>query len=305
MSFEEHRQYADSFTYEYIGYEQDPDYRWKIIKVKKLGTKFEEIPSAYRVMPRKWRLLDKEKGLMVMEDHSNYWSNLAISDKCRFSLFTKFEENQYYYKDHTKSAMEKITTLCDYENSYLRAYLDGGTYLEYISLWEVEKYIDNDPEKGVEKWATDDNGKLKFHSIDPQLFQMNTTNYYRNKYHDKIYSFKFEPFFTEKQFAQIQNVDLDCGEGGSTKGRLFILSEDEIKKYYSNGEKITNYDYNYGGYQIFYTRTRKNIDGKNTLCGFIVNPDGTVGGFQQFDGYDTGDWHYFIPAICVAPAPHR
>lgn len=320
MNFEEHSQYADTYTYEYIDYEHDPDNPRGDIKVTKTGTKFENIPTGYRIAPRKWRLLDKEKGLMVMEDYSRYWSKLEISDTIKFSNFDKYNDNYTYfysykyYKDHTKSEIEKQTTLCDYETSYLRAWLDGGYYYEYIDLWKVKSYnIPGDPDSGVKEWEVDDNGKHVLHSIDRQKYCMNTTNYFRNKVYSEPKPFNFEPYFTEKQFTQIKEVDLDCGEGGSVKGRLFILSEDEIRKYYSKGEKIINekyystyYDSQYYDYSIFYTRTRKkNSDGKNTLCAVKINHDGTVDEFVQLEGYDTGDYHYFIPAICVAPAPQK
>ncbi|MDE5580004.1 MAG: Ig-like domain-containing protein [Treponemataceae bacterium] len=253
-------------------------------------------PAAYKITPRKWRLLDREKGLMVMEDYDSYM-NIGIR---YFSVFSYMPyENDHYYAYYNKNVIEKMPAIFNYETSHLRAWLDGGEYLEYFDFFEA--YNNGN-------FKTDGNGKYIYDHTEVRMFRMNerriwTDDYGRHRDYAP-YTNKgnhFQNFFAPSQLAQIKEVDLDCGEGGSVKGRLFILSEDEIRKYYSDGSKFNWY---YTG-ETCLTRTRKKIDGKNTLCAVKINYDGTVKEFVQLEGYDTGDYNYIIPAICVAPAPQE
>ncbi len=253
---------------------------------------------AYRIHPRKWRLLDKEKGLMVMENYDDKMG--AILEN--YKTFSLFYYNPYgdifHYAYHNKSDIERLP-VCNYETSYLRAWLDGGEYLECFNFVEMKDG----------NFRLDGNGKQIYANTQARLFRMNerrtwTDDYGRYKDYDARTNTgnTFQNFFTPNQLAQIQNVDLDCGEGGSVKGRLFILSEDEIKKYYSDGSKLCPWR-DWG--DTYWTRTRKKIDGKNTLCVVKTNYDGAFKKFVQLEAYDTGDMWRIIPAICVAPAPQK
>lgn len=258
---------------------------------------------AKKIHPRKWRLLDREKGLMVME---NYDPNMyeLLNNSFQFSLFCHNPYgDEFHYAYYNKNDIESIAAICNYETSYVRAWLDGGEYLECFNFSEMEDG----------KFKTDRNGKYIYGGTQVRMFRMNerriwTDDQGRYRNYDAYTNSgnNFQKFFAPGQLSQIKEVDLDCGEGGSVKGRLFILSEDEIKQYYynSNTPVRDSNRYVYDG-MTYWTRTRKKVNGKNTLCGFRLNSDGTVKEFVQFDGYDTGAYRYFIPAICVAPAPHR
>lgn len=220
-----------------------------------------------KVIPRKWRLVDKERGLLFMEGINNErfvyatWRHLLDS-----GLWEPYDEQ-------IKNAIKQITTLCDYETSSVRAEIDGGEYLQYWTVF----YGNNEGER------------TGFSRIEPHI---------DNKNFESTYS--FYKFNTERQLAQIKEVDLDCGEGGYTKGRIFIPSEDEMNIYFSKG-KIPDF-FKYG--QTLLTRTRKEIDGENKLCAVMTNEDGTFKNFTYIDGYNLSNHYwYFIPAICVKPAP--
>lgn len=249
-------------------------------------------PAAYKITPRKWRLLDREKGLMVMEDYDSNMKNLYYSKKFSCFYYYNFDNNKY------KNDINGMPAICNYEDSYLRAWLDGGEYLEYIPFATTKDG----------EWQRNENGQYILYSYTlVRKFRMNERCILTHDGRTWDWGVKtntdnhFQKFFAPGQLAQIKEVDLDCGEGGSVKGRLFILSEDEIKKYYSDGSKFNDY---YWG-EICYTRTRKKIDGKNTLCAVKINYDGTLKEFVQLEGYDTGAYNYFIPAICVAPEPQE
>ena len=254
-------------------------------------------PAAYKITPRKWRLLDKEKGLMVME-YYDYYMKIR---KSKFSMLDYFPyDNDFYYKYCNKNDIEKNPAICNYETSYLRAWLDGGEYLEYLTFVNADKNGNT---------TFDSNGKYTYHSTQVRMFRMNERRIWtddQGRHRDYApytnTDNHFQNFFAPSQLAQIKEVDLDCGEGGSVKGRLFILSEDEIRKYYSDGSKFNSY---YSG-ETCWTRTRKKINGRNTLCAVKINYDSTVKEFVQLEGYDTGNYNnYIIPAICVAPAPQE
>lgn len=258
-------------------------------------------PAAYRIHPKKWRLLDKEKGLMVMED---YDSAMGIKGSCFSMFYYNPHGDEFFYADHNKSDIEKIPAICNYETSYLRAWLDGGEYLECFNF---SKSKNNGEPK------LDGNGKHIYDSTQVRIFRMNERQIWtddQGRYRDfpprTNASNCFQNFFAPGQLAQIQNVDLDCGEGGSVKGRLFILSLDEIIKYYYLSKapiQDPNEYYVYDG-KTFWTRTRvKGSDGKPRLLAVKTNSDGTVKKVVELEGYDTGGSNYFIPAICVKPAP--
>ena len=242
---------------------------------------------ACKIKPRKWRLLDKQKGLMVMESYED--TGINYSYKFRVDIARDFT-------DDFKDDINGMSNICDYETSHLRAWLDGGRFVYYSPYY----YLTNNGEIVYE------NGKKKYwgrtqliecYMNEPIIFT-DLNGKYREWAACTNKRNEFENFLAPGQSSQIKEVDLDCGEGGNTKGRLFILSEDEIKQYYYNSNTPIFLPYAYGG-MTFWTRTRKKVDGKYRLCGFEINSDGTLKEFVQFEGYDTGDYHYFIPAICV------
>lgn len=285
------------------------------------GNKDEDGYYAYKIKPMKWRLLDREKGLLFPErpftqryndrDRKTSW---AFSD---FRIDTSWYFMEHYMdngdsvlsplKDYgNEEALKNFKTLCDYGTSWARAYLDGGIYYKYKNLYPIDHYVNGDRNKIA--WKKTDG------YIACSKMEMEVKN---NSLYDDYYNFMWH--FTPKQYELIQTVNLDCGEGGNTQGRFFLLSEDDVKNpaYFPAGCKFCTPDID--GNDIFLTRTKKKIDGKDTLCAVELNRDGTFQKYIQVNGYsrlekdengkryeyNTSDEYDIIPAICVAPAPHR
>lgn len=223
------------------------------------------------VIPKKWWLCDKEKGLMISEECEAVFPCFVANNI--FSTSGVFDYVPYI--EQIISAIKEITTLCDYETSFIHGYFNGEEFFDY----ELYYYTSD----------------KSFAYIKPRLGYVHfdvTALYCQN---------------TERQLAQIKEMDLDCGEGGHTKGRKFILSEEEIKACFSNGYKVS-LEYFHKDIDIKYilTRTRKKIDGENKLFAVELNEDRSFKEFTYLDGYTLikqKDYCCYIPAICVKPAP--
>lgn len=287
------------------------------------GNKDKDRYYAYKIKPMKWRLLDREKGLLFPErpfkSRQYDYNARRVTGFSDFNIITKEYGIFEYYEDGScgiapqkdyanEEFLKNLKTLCDYGTSWARAYLDGGTYYRYSNIFPIDHYVNGDGNKPVYK-KTDD-GYAVCSKVETKM--MNSYSYDYGYYN-------FMGLFTPTQYELIQTVDLDCGEGGNTQGRFFLLSEDDVKNpaYFPAGCKFCTPDIN--GNDIFLTRTKKKIDGKDTLCAVQLNRDGTFQKYIQVNGYsrlekdengkryeyNTSDEYDIIPAICVAPAPHR